>query len=230
MQTSLGRSQNFRNWVPFFFLGGAFGSPCFALLAIRLRLVSIPHRLSPKHRAESLTWVSASRICEQEHGRCMAAHADLQSEQQRRGTERNMKIASCAMAIVATATVILPLFCDAYAADRPVTTTRKSRMVPDEATDGLYMAARPEMFQGKAVRIYCERLRNPDTVAITCRTGAISIVVDMKYVSAEALHYAFENCHGMMSTCSGTVSGVAEFVRGVPRIVQADLEFVTDSQ
>ena len=113
----------------------------------------------------------------------------------------------------------------AAAADRSVTTPRKSRAITEETLDVLSMTAQPEAFQGKAVRIYCDRLRNPDATFMTCRADGVSIVVETKYLSADALRYAFENCQRMMSTCSGTVSGVATFVRGVPYISQAALEF-----
>ena len=134
-----------------------------------------------------------------------------------------MKIAGRLFIMAAAGCALIAV--DTAAADRSVTTPRKSRAVTEETLDVLTMTARPEAFQGKAVRIYCERLRNPDTTFMTCRADGISIVVETKYLSADELRYAFENCQGMMSTCSGTVSGVAAFVRGVPYISQAALDF-----
>jgi hypothetical protein len=135
-----------------------------------------------------------------------------------------MKSATCIVACIAATAGLVSVFSDVVAADRAVTTAHKSRPTSGELTDGLEMATRPKEFRGKAVSVYCDILRNPDTSFITCRAGAISIVVDTRYMRADTLRYAFEHCQGMMSTCRGTVSGVAEFFRGVPTIVQADLE------
>lgn len=134
-----------------------------------------------------------------------------------------MKIVGRLFTMAAAGSALIAV--DTAAADRSVTTPRKSRAVTEETLDVLSMTAQPEVYQGKAVRIYCERLRNPDSTFMTCRADGVSIVVETRYLSADALRYAFENCQGMMSTCSGTVSGVATFVRGVPYISQAALEF-----
>ena len=118
--------------------------------------------------------------------------------------------------------------CSASATDRSVSTARTVRATAGETHDAVYMATRPDLFQGKAVRVYCEHLRNPDAESMTCRANRISIIVDTKLLSAPTLRHVYENCQGMMSNCSGTVSGVAQFVRGVPYIAQADVEFLSE--
>lgn len=129
-----------------------------------------------------------------------------------------------AMIILATMTVAG----HAEATDRSVGTSRKARVAIDTVDDSLYVSMRPELFAGKPVRVFCERLRNPDTVAMTCRSQGTSLLVDTRQLDSQTLRHAFENCRGMDSRCSGAVSGVADFSHGVPRIVQAEIEFVNE--
>ena len=78
------------------------------------------------------------------------------------------------------------------------------------------------------MRIHCDRLRNPDARAITCRANGVSIVVATHFMDRDALRKAFEKCQGMMSTCSGLVSGIVRFVQGVPYVEQAAVDVFTD--
>ena len=126
-----------------------------------------------------------------------------------------LPVVSALAALVATA--------EAGAIDRSVGSARKVRA--EVADDAVYIAARPELFAGKPVRIFCERLRNPDGSAMSCRANGTSIVIDTRLLDGEALRHAFRNCQGMTSTCSGAVSGVVEFARGVPYIVKAAIDF-----
>lgn len=114
---------------------------------------------------------------------------------------------------------------EASALDRSLGSPHRVRATVGAVDDGLAIASRPELFAGKPVRIFCERLRNPDGSAMSCRSNGTSIVVDTRLLGGEALRHAFDNCQGMTSTCSGTVSGVVEFTNGVTRIVKADVDF-----
>lgn len=138
-----------------------------------------------------------------------------------------MREAIRAFALLMTLTTLVSAEAS-LAADRSVNPGRNTRATSTDIWDGLYIAARPELFQGKAVRIYCDRLRNPDTRAIVCWSNSVSIVVDTTFISGDTLRTAFENCRGMMSNCSGTVSGIVQFVRGVPYVAQADIDLLTE--
>lgn len=116
----------------------------------------------------------------------------------------------------------------AMATDRSVAMERKARPVAEQFDDALSLASRPALTAGKPVRVHCERLRNPDQGAMSCRAKGTSIVVDIRLMSSDALTFASENCRGMTSTCGAIVSGVVEFTNGVTRIVEAEIEFMTE--
>jgi len=111
-------------------------------------------------------------------------------------------------------------------------TDRSFRLIPKAAATSealdcpLTLAARPELFAGKPVKVFCEHLRNPDGSSISCRASGTSIVVDMHLLGSDGLRYARYRCQGMASPCSGIVSGVAKFRNGAISIVDADIVFV----
>lgn len=116
----------------------------------------------------------------------------------------------------------------ASATDRSVGTVRKARAATGQVDDALSLSSRPELFAGKPVRVFCDRMRNPDQGAMSCRANGISIVIDTRLFSGETLRHAFDNCRGMTSTCSATVSGIVEYTNGVTRIVNAEANFLED--
>lgn len=116
----------------------------------------------------------------------------------------------------------------ASATDRSVDTGRKTRPAAGQVDDALSFSSRPDLFAGKPVRVFCERMRNPDQGAMNCRANGVSIVVDTRLFSSETLRHAFENCRGMTSSCSATVSGIVEYTNGVTRIVKAEADFLED--
>ena len=66
----------------------------------------------------------------------------------------------------------------ASATERSVNPGQKSRVQLQQYDNGLEIAGRPTGFGGKPVTVFCERLRNPDDSAISCRANGASIVVD----------------------------------------------------
>ncbi len=116
----------------------------------------------------------------------------------------------------------------ANATDRSVGTARKARPAAGQVDDALSLSSRPDLYAGKPVRVFCERMRNPDQGAMNCRADGVSIVVDTRLFSSETLRHAFDNCRGMTSACSATVSGVVEYTNGVTRIVKAEADFLED--
>lgn len=131
----------------------------------------------------------------------------------------------CALILMATA---FPISSAATAMDRVDTPAQGSAVAADGTVNAVYMAAWPELFQDKPVRLHCDRLRNPDARAITCRANGVSIVVATQSMSRDGLRKAFEKCQGMMSTCRGSVSGIVRFVQGVPYVEQADVDVLAD--
>ena len=115
---------------------------------------------------------------------------------------------------------------EAGAVDRSVTPTRKVKATSAALDDGFTLAARPALFAGKPVKVFCEHMRNPDGTSLSCRASGTSIVVDMRLLGGDTLRHAHDSCRGMASTCSGVVSGVADFRNGAIFIVDADIDFV----
>lgn len=112
------------------------------------------------------------------------------------------------------------------ATDRSFRLTSKAAATSEALDCPLTLAARPELFAGKPVKVFCEHLRNPDGSSISCRASGTSIVVDMHLLGSDGLRYARDRCQGMASPCSGIVSGVANFRNGAISIVDADIGFV----
>lgn len=112
------------------------------------------------------------------------------------------------------------------ATDRPFRLTPKAEATSEALDCPLTLAARPELFAAKPIKVLCEHLRNPDGNSISCRAKGTSIVVDIHRLGGDALRYAYNRCQGMASPCSGIVSGVAKFRNGAIVIVDADIDFV----
>lgn len=115
---------------------------------------------------------------------------------------------------------------EASAIDRSVTSTRKVKVTSAAVDDSLSLAARPALFAGKPVTLFCERLRNPEGSSMSCRASGMSIVVDIRLLGGDMLRHAHDSCRGMSSACSGIVSGVAEFRNGAIFITDADIDFL----
>ena len=116
----------------------------------------------------------------------------------------------------------------AGATERSVNVGQKARAQLHQFDNGQDIAGRPTSFSGKPVTVFCERLRNPDNMSISCRANGASIVVDTVLFSSDARAHSFEHCQGLTSKCSGTVTGVVRYARGVPHIVQAAVDFEQD--
>ena len=134
------------------------------------------------------------------------------------------RFASLLSAVAVAWLIALSLPGEANSFDQPAMVLRKAH----QHDDGLYIASRPELFAGKAVRIHCERLRNLEMNSISCWMRSGPIVVDARLLDMNTLRYAHENCRGMLSSCKGMVTGVVALTRGQAHIIQAEIIFATE--